>query len=80
MLSQNNIGTGVDISFHEMAKILKRVIGFKGKIVFDIDKPDGAFKKLTDVNCLTKLGWKYTIGLEDGLLATYDWYMSESER
>ena len=77
MLSHINVGTGLDISISEMAKTMKSVIGFEGEVVFDKNKPDGAFRKLTDVSCLSSLGWKYTIAFEDGLRATYDWYLKE---
>jgi len=69
-----NIGTGKDISIEELAKLIKEVIGFKGKLHFNTEKPDGTMRKLTDVSKLNSLGWKYTVELRDGIKMMYDWY------
>jgi len=74
MLSHINIGTGVDIAIKDMAEIMKRVVNYKGKLVFDETKPDGAPRKLIDVTKLQSMGWKYSTNLEDGLNMTYKWY------
>ena len=78
MLSHINVGTGKDVTIKEMAEIMKKVVGFKGKLVFDKAKPDGAARKLVDVSCLSNLGWKYSIDLKEGLEITYDWYLKKS--
>lgn len=70
-----NIGTGEDISIANLAEIIKSVVGYEGKIVWDNEKPDGVLRKLLDVNRLENLGWKYRIKLRDGIEATYDWYL-----
>jgi len=77
MLSHINIGTGKDVTIKEMAEIMKKVVGFKGKLVFDKAKPDGAARKLVDISCLSNLGWKYSIDLEEGLEKTYAWYLEK---
>lgn len=69
-----NIGTGVDISIKELAQKIKDIIGFKGELYFNADKPDGTMKKLTDVTKLNQLGWKHTVDLEDGIKKMYAWY------
>jgi len=69
-----NIGTGSDISIADLAMIIKEVIGFQGRFVFNTEKPDGTLKKLTDVSKLNALGWKHTIGLEEGISLMYDYY------
>lgn len=69
-----NIGTGVGISIKDLAEIIKKIVGFKGKIVWDTTKPNGAPKKLLDTKKLNKLGWKYSIDLETGLKETYKWF------
>ncbi|WP_142784483.1 GDP-L-fucose synthase family protein [Changchengzhania lutea] len=71
-----NIGTGKDISIKELAETIKQTIGFKGTLVFNTEKPDGAMRKLTDVSKLNALGWKYTVSLEDGVIKIYDWYLN----
>lgn len=67
-----NIGVGVDISITDLAYLIKRVIGFKGEIVFDSSKPDGTPRKLMDVKKLHSLGWKAKIDLEEGVKSTYE--------
>jgi len=77
MLSHINVGTGVDITIREMAQTMKQVVGFKGKLVFDTTKPDGAPRKLIDVARLSKMGWQYSVALEEGLAQTYQWYLEQ---
>ncbi len=76
MLSHINIGSGKDISISETAEIMKRVVGYNGKIIFDTDKPDGAPRKLLDTSRLTAMGWRYQVELEEGLQRTYQWYLA----
>ena len=73
--SHINIGTGKDIKINELAKIIKKIVGYKGKIVNDSDKPDGTPRKLLDVSKLRKLGWEYSVGLENGIELVYKWYI-----
>jgi len=75
MLSHINIGTGNDCSIRELAEIIKDVVGFKGALVFDLSKPDGAVRKLLNIELLSKTGWKHRITLKNGLCKTYKWYL-----
>lgn len=75
MLSHINIGTGKDVTILELAKTVKSVVGFEGKLTFDINKPDGTSRKFIDVSRLSNMGWKYTIDLKPGLEKTYEWYL-----
>lgn len=70
-----NIGTGKDISIKELAELIKNIVGFKGELYFNIEKPDGTMKKLTDVSKLNSLGWKYKMDLESGIKEMYKWYL-----
>ena len=72
-----NIGTGKDISIKELADTIKAIIGFKGELTFNTDKPDGTLLKLTDPTKLHSLGWKHKVELEDGIKTMYDWYLSK---
>lgn len=72
-----NIGTGIDISIKKLAELIKKQIGFAGKLVFNTNKPDGTMKKVTDVSKLHSLGWKHTVDLKKGISNMYDWYLSE---
>jgi len=77
MLSHINVGTGKDVTIKEMAETMKEVIGFKGKLTFDMTKPDGAPRKLIDVSRLSNMGWEYSVDLKDGLSKTYKWYLKK---
>ncbi len=79
LLSHINVGTGVDVTIREMAETMKQVVGFEGTLTFDDSKPDGAPRKLIDVTRLTAMGWKYSVGLEEGLRRTYEWYLDTEE-
>lgn len=70
-----NIGTGKDISIAELAETIKEIIGFKGDLIFNSDKPDGTMQKLTDVKKLNDLGWSYKMELEEGIKSMFNWYV-----
>lgn len=70
-----NIGCGEDLEILELADIIKNVIGFTGKIIWDKSKPDGTYQKLMDVSLLKKHGLKSKIKLEEGLTAVYKYYL-----
>lgn len=71
-----NIGTGIDVSIKELAVELKKIIKYKGKLVFDTTKPDGMPKKLLDVSNINMLGWKHKISFKIGVKSTYSWYLT----
>jgi GDP-L-fucose synthase len=70
-----NVGSGSDVSIAELARSIAAVVGFPGKLRFDPSKPDGTPRKLLDSSRLTALGWSPRIALEDGIRATYAWYL-----
>jgi len=70
-----NIGTGVDISIKELALTIKKIVGYKGELYFNTDKPDGTMIKLTDPSKLHALGWRHKVELEDGIKMMYEWYL-----
>lgn len=74
-LSHINVGTGQDCTIKELAETIKKVVGFEGDVSFDTTKPDGPPRKLLDVSRLDSMGWRYSIGLEQGLSLTYEWYL-----
>lgn len=77
MQSHLNIGTGSDCTIQELAQMLARITGFKGKLVWDTSKPNGTTRKLLDVSRLTSMGWHARITLEAGLESTYAWFVKE---
>ncbi len=74
-----NIGTGEDITIKELAELIASIVGFKGDIVWDRDKPDGTPQKLLDVSRINKMGWKAKTGLKQGIIQTYQWYKESQE-
>ena len=67
-----NIGLGEDISIIDLARLVKKIVGFEGEILTDTTKPDGTPRKLLDVSKLADLGWKARISLEEGIKKVYD--------
>jgi GDP-L-fucose synthase len=70
-----NVGCGYDITIRELAGLVGKVVGYSGQIEWDTTKPDGTPRKLLDVSKLNKLGWKATIPFDEGLRATYKWWL-----
>jgi len=69
-----NVGTGKELTIGELAEMIKRVVGFKGELKFNSEKPDGTMRKLLDVSKLDATGWKYKVELEDGVKMAYKWF------
>ncbi|MDF5309930.1 GDP-L-fucose synthase [Vibrio parahaemolyticus] len=79
MLSHINVGTGVDCTIRELVETVAKVTGFKGKILWDTTKPDGAPRKLMNVDRLAALGWTYSYSLEHGLKDAYQWFLDNQD-
>jgi GDP-L-fucose synthase len=75
-----NVGTGKDVTVAEFAEIVRDVVGYTGKIAFDISRPDGPPRKLLDVSKLSKLGWAPKISLRDSLAAAYADFLGSGRR
>ncbi|MDR2969067.1 MAG: GDP-L-fucose synthase [Tannerellaceae bacterium] len=72
-----NIGTGKDSSIRGIAQQAKPIIGYRGVIDFDASKPNGTYRKLTDIRRLRNLGWQHKVELADGLDSLYKWYLND---
>ena len=72
-----NIGTGKEISISDLAKTVKKIIGFKGELFFNVSKPDGSMRKLIDTSKLHRLGWHHKIDIEEGISKLFNWYIKE---
>lgn len=70
-----NIGTGKEITIRDLAYLIKEKIGFGGELVFNMTKPDGTMRKLTDPSKLHALGWHHKIEIGEGIEKLYSWYL-----
>jgi len=70
-----NIGTGVEVSIGDLAKLIAKVVGFNGEFYFNADMPDGTPRKAVDVTKLHSLGWKHRVDLEEGIKKLYYWFL-----
>jgi GDP-L-fucose synthase len=73
-----NCGAGFDLTIKELAEKIAHITGFEGSLVFDTTKPDGTPRKLMDSRRMRMLGWKPRIGLDEGIMQTYRWFVEES--
>ena len=73
-----NVGTGEDLTINELATLIKKVVGYDGKIEHDTSKPDGTPRKLMDVGRLSAMGWKAKISLEEGIRKVYQQFLEAS--
>jgi GDP-L-fucose synthase len=71
-----NCGAGDEVSIRQLAEIVASAVGFDGRLVFDVSKPDGTPRKLMDSSRLAALGWQPAISLADGVQSTYEWFVS----
>lgn len=74
-----NVGTGEDLTIRELAEMIQRIVGHRGEIIWDANKPDGTPRKLMDVSKMTSSGWKAKTSLEDGIRKTYDWFLHHQD-
>ncbi len=70
-----NVGSGEELSIAELAGLVREVVGFAGKVVFDATKPDGAPRKRLHLGRLAGLGWRAGTSLRQGLADTYRWFL-----
>jgi GDP-L-fucose synthase len=71
-----NVGTGVDISISDFAELVKRTVGYEGRLTFDPSRPDGTPRKVLDVTTLSNMGWRASMSLEEGLKRYYEWFLA----
>ncbi len=75
-----NIGTGIDMTIKELAKMIQKIVGHQGKIVWDKNKPDGSPRKLMDISKMHALGWRHKVDLENGIHKTYEWFLENIDK
>lgn len=79
MLSHINVGSGIDVTIEKLANMIGEIVGFSGEITFDISKPDGAPRKLLNVELLNSLGWKATTNLKKGIELSYSDFLENQK-
>lgn len=70
-----NVGSGVEVTIHDLALMLKDIIGYNGAIEFDTSKPDGTMRKVLECSKINALGWNAKTPLGEGLSQTYQWFL-----
>ena len=80
MLSHINVGSSEEVSIGDLAILIGEVVGYQGNVTFDASKPDGAPRKLMDSSRLEKMGWKAGIGLREGLVDAYKWFLDNQDK
>lgn len=75
-----NIGTGEDLTIRELAEKVRGAVEYEGEILWDESKPDGTPRKLLDVSFLHALGWRHSIGLDEGIRGTYQAFLAGDGR
>ena len=71
-----NVGSGEELTIKKLANLIKKEVGYNGKIVWDEAKPNGTPRKFLDSSKLNDLGWKSKIKLTDGISKTYENFLS----
>jgi len=71
-----NVGSGEEVTIKNLSKLIASVIGYKGKIIFNRNYPDGTPRKIVDTSILSKMGWRHKTKLRDGLIKVYQSYMN----
>ncbi|MBI1180261.1 MAG: NAD-dependent epimerase/dehydratase family protein [Alphaproteobacteria bacterium] len=74
-----NVGSGEEVSIAGLAELVRRTVGYAGRLEFDPGKPDGTPRKLVDGGRLAAMGWRHRYGLEEGLAGTYRWFTANSQ-
>jgi len=72
-----NIGCGEDLTIEQLAKIVKKIVGFHGKIIFDPSKPDGTPRKLLNCEKINALGWTPKVTLREGITKSYKDFLQQ---
>jgi GDP-L-fucose synthase len=70
-----NVGPGTDISIAELADMIRRIVGYEGKLEHDLTKPDGHPRKVMEVSRLFATGWRPKVELEEGVRRTHAWFL-----
>jgi GDP-L-fucose synthase len=74
-----NIGIGEDISIKDLAKLIAKVVGYEGSVIYDSKQPDGTFRKLMSISKLKELGWRNQFNLEERIEGLYKLYTLQEQ-
>ena len=79
-ISHLNCGSNDEVSILELVSLIKKVVRYKGDVIFDSSKPDGTFRKKMDNTQISSIGFNPKIPLEKGLKNTYNWYIENQHK
>lgn len=71
-----NVGTGEEVSIKQLNEMIREVVGYRGELIWDTEKPDGTPRKLLDCTKIHNMGWKHNISLCEGIEKAYNWFLS----
>lgn len=75
-----NAGTGKELSIRELTQTVAEVVGYKGRIEWDTTRPNGTPRKLLDMSKATRLGWRYSTELREGIALAYEDFLNNPMR
>ena len=75
-----NAGTGKELTIRELTELVAKTVGYKGRILWNTDMPNGTPRKLLDVSKAKALGWTYTTELPEGIRLAYEDFLSNPMR
>jgi GDP-L-fucose synthase len=74
-----NIGSGTEVKISDLSQKLADLVGYKGKIVWDKNMPEGQKRRVCDVSLAEKsFGFSAQTGLDQGLKETYEWFLQNA--
>jgi GDP-L-fucose synthase len=76
-----NLGSGMEISIHDLATMIAEMTGFSGKIIWDTSQPNGQPRRCLDVSkAAQEFGFRAETPFRDGLRKTIDWYIAHQQK
>ena len=73
-----NVGSGREVTVRELAEMVREVVGYEGRVVWDTSRPDGVMRRLLDSSKMREMGWEPKVELRDGLKKLYEGYLGSS--
>ena len=75
-----NVGSNTDLTIMQLSSIIQKIVGHKGIVQWDSNKPDGTIRKIMDSKKLNNMGWYHKVNLNDGIKMTYNWFIENYKK